>query len=84
VLGKPPLITERDLLLQSTNHTEAAQSFNFDLQDKTLKTVMNECKKNYIIKILEEVQWNQTEAAKVLDVQRTYVSKLIKDLQIKL
>jgi transcriptional regulator with GAF, ATPase, and Fis domain len=49
-----------------------------------LKTVMNECKKNYIIKILEEVQWNQTEAAKVLDVQRTYVSKLIKDLQIKL
>jgi Nif-specific regulatory protein len=84
VLGKPPLITERDLLLQSTNHTETQHFVNFDLQDKTLKTVMNECKKNYIIKILEEVQWNQTEAAKVLDVQRTYVSKLIKDLQIKL
>lgn len=84
VLGKPPLITERDLLLQSTNHTETQHFVNFDLQDKTLKTVMNECKKNYIIKILEEVQWNQTEAAKVLDVQRTYVSKLIKDLQITL
>lgn len=50
--------------------------------DKTLKTALNEFKKEYIKKILKEQNWNQTATARVLDVQRTYVSKLIADLGI--
>jgi Nif-specific regulatory protein len=32
--------------------------------------------------VLEENHWNQTEAAKVLGIQRTYLSRLIKELEI--
>ena len=82
VLGKPPLITEHDLRLQTTGKFDVSGLMISSAEDKTLKSVMNECKKRYIIKVLEEVQWNQTEAAKILGVQRTYVSKLMNDLEI--
>ena len=82
VLGKPPLITEDDLRLQTQTKSELSKNLNIDLVDKTLKSALNTFKKEYLTKILEETNWNQTEAAKILDVQRTYVSKLINDLQI--
>ena len=50
--------------------------------DKTLKTALNAFKKSYVTKILEENNWNQTETAKVLDVTRTYITKLMSDLNI--
>ena len=34
------------------------------------------------MKALEDNRWNQTETAKVLDIQRTYLSRLIKELDI--
>jgi Nif-specific regulatory protein len=34
------------------------------------------------MKALEDNHWNQTETAKVLDIQRTYLSRLIKELDI--
>lgn len=52
-------------------------------EDRTLKSAINRFKKRYIEKILLQTGWNQTEAAKVLDVQRTYVTKLIQELDIK-
>jgi Nif-specific regulatory protein len=32
--------------------------------------------------VLEENGWNQTETAKTLSIQRTYLSRLIKELEI--
>ena len=52
-------------------------------EDRTLKSAVNRFKKKYIEKILMQVGWNQTEASHVLDVQRTYVTKLIQELDIK-
>ena len=52
-------------------------------EDRTLKTALNQFKKEYITKILNETGWNQTAAAKILDIQRTYVSKLMVELGIK-
>ena len=51
--------------------------------DRSLKTAMTAFKRQYVRHILEEANWNQTEAAKILDVQRTYVSRLIMELQIR-
>lgn len=48
-----------------------------------LKDAVDQFKKNYITKILEENGWNQTKTARILGIQRTYVIKLIKELQIK-
>ena len=53
------------------------------IQDKSLKTAVNAFKKAYVTKILEENNWNQTKAAKVLGIQRTYVIRLMDELQIR-
>jgi len=52
-------------------------------KNQNLKTAVNVFKTNFIRKVLDENAWNQTEAAKALDIQRTYLSKLIKELNIK-
>jgi Nif-specific regulatory protein len=51
--------------------------------DRNLKKATNVFKANFIRKVLDENQWNQTETAKALDIQRTYLSRLIKDLKIR-
>ena len=51
--------------------------------DRTLKTMLTKFKKSYVIKILEETNWNQTEAGKILGIQRTYVSRLMNELEIR-
>ena len=51
--------------------------------DRSLKNAVNVFKKQYLEQILKETDWNQTETAKILKVQRTYVSKLIMELGIK-
>ncbi len=51
--------------------------------DKTMKTALDSFKRYYVIKILEENGNNQTQAAKVLGLQRTYVSRLLNELHIR-
>jgi Nif-specific regulatory protein len=84
VLGTPPAINVSDLRL----NTKKSPEDNFvtiaeDDEDKTLKTAINKFKKSYVTKILEQTSWNQTEAGKILGIQRTYVSRLINELGIK-
>jgi len=50
--------------------------------DRRLKTALNAFKANFIRKVLDENGWNQTETAKALDIQRTYLSRLVKELGI--
>jgi transcriptional regulator with GAF, ATPase, and Fis domain len=78
VIGKPPYIREEDLLLNIRTMPD-----NNNYADKSLKSVLNLFKKHYLQKILEENNWNQTLAAQVLDIQRTYLSRLVKELEIK-
>ena len=54
-----------------------------DEVDRSLKTAVNAFKKSYVTKILEENNWNQTKAAKILGIQRTYVIRLIDELHIR-
>lgn len=54
-----------------------------NMEDKNLKTAMDSFKREYVTKILEECSWNQTKTAKVLGIQRTYVIKLINELDIR-
>ncbi len=66
-----------DLIL-SVGDNSASEAYN----DKPLKEAVNLFKKHYIERTLENNAWKQTEAAKVLGVQRTYLSRLIKELEI--
>ena len=49
---------------------------------KSLKDSLLIFKRHFIRRALEDHDWNQTETAKVLDIQRTYLSRLIKELSI--
>ena len=51
--------------------------------DKSLKEAMNLFKKHFIRSALQAHGWQQTRTAQALGVQRTYLSKLIKDLNIE-
>jgi len=51
-------------------------------QGKPLKSAVSLFKKHYIVGVLEDHNWNQTRAARALGVQRTYLSRLIKELEI--
>ena len=67
-------IQKEDLFHQRGGETENS--------DRNLKAALNVFKANFIRKVLEENEWNRTEAAKSLDIQRTYLSRLIKELKI--
>jgi len=49
---------------------------------KTLRDAVNSFKKHFIRQSLEMNQWNQTKTARVLGIQRTYLSRLIGELGI--
>lgn len=63
--------------------TSEELEFSFEDEDKTLKTALNVFKRQYVLKILDECGWNQTKAGKMLGIQRTYVSRLMKELHIR-
>lgn len=81
VLGVPPVIQEKDLCLNIGKNYDS--DFNYEHDDLTLADAVYNYKKYYVNRILKQCDWNNTKAAKVLDVQRTYVSKLISELDIK-
>ena len=77
VISKDKYIKSDDLLIHSKG---AAVSAPFD--NKNLKNAITLFKKHFIRSALEENSWNQTETAKALDIQRTYLSRLLKELEI--
>lgn len=50
--------------------------------ERTLREALNIFKKHFITKALEANGWHQTRTAKALAIQRSYLSKLVKELGI--
>lgn len=82
IVGKPPVINNADLGLDDEKAVMHSV-IDSEVDDKTLKTAVDMFKKEYITKVLEENGWNQTKTAKILGIQRTYVIRLINELQIR-
>ncbi|MFA6508684.1 MAG: sigma 54-interacting transcriptional regulator [Treponemataceae bacterium] len=78
VIGKSRYIQAQDLLINK--HLGASSGAS--TESKNLKIALTVFKKHFIRKALEENSWNQTETAKSLDIQRTYLSRLLKELEI--
>ena len=77
VIGRGRLIESEDLFLKPPLAHVIPGDGN-----RNLKTAENIFRAHFIKQVLEENGWNQTEAAKALDIQRTYLSRLIKELEI--
>ena len=78
VISTNDYIKPADLILSGDARNEE-DAFN----GKTLKDATNLFKKHFIQQSLEESGWSQTNTAKILGIQRTYLSRLIKELDIK-
>lgn len=84
ILGEPPLIRANDLGLPFSAEEGLEHDANEAASngDRTLRTALSDFKRAYLTRLLRENGWNQTKVAKILDVQRTYVSRLINELKI--
>ncbi len=83
-------VVERAVVICENDRIEPANLILSNADDdadlyegKSLKEAVNLFKKHYIKSTLSESSWKQIEAAKSLGIQRTYLSKLIKDLEIE-
>jgi Nif-specific regulatory protein len=77
IISKGKLIGVEDLFLKP--HAPSVISSG---ENRNLKKAENIFRARFIKHILEENNWNQTETSKVLGIQRTYLSRLIKELNI--
>jgi Nif-specific regulatory protein len=76
IIGNTEWIHREDLFLNAgpAPQVQAGEG------SRDLKSAITVFKAHFIQKVLEKNNWNQTETAKVLDIQRTYLSRLIKEL----
>lgn len=77
VIGQPRVVTLHDLpeRITAAESTTFADSFSY-------REAMDATKRNVVLKALAETQGNRAAAAKLLGVQRSYLLKLIKSLNI--
>jgi Nif-specific regulatory protein len=78
VICTEDMIRVQDLILETSR-----LSSEDEYSGKQLKDAINLFKKHFIFRALEFHGWRQTETAKQLGIQRTYLSRLIKELSIK-
>ena len=79
VIGRNKLIEPEELFLKTGN----LELNNRETPNRNLKTAVNDFKTGFIRMVMEENAWNQTETSKALGIQRTYLSRLIKELKIE-
>jgi len=77
VICNDEYIEPRDLIL-----SPAGSADDGTYAGKKLKEAVNLFKRHYIQESLEMNGWSQTHTAKILGIQRTYLSRLIKELKI--
>lgn len=76
VICRDEYIRPQDLILSSN------RGQGDEYAAKSLKDAITLFKTHFLKKALEAHSWNQTETAKALGIQRTYLSRLIKELEI--
>ncbi|MDR2344167.1 MAG: sigma 54-interacting transcriptional regulator [Spirochaetaceae bacterium] len=63
---------------------DGSPAFRTDTESglRSLRAAMDAFKAHFIKEVLAEHGWNQTKAARALDIQRTYLAKMIRDFNI--
>lgn len=83
VVGKPPVVEASDICGADSGITDFQKTADTQKDSAMLKEAVDEFKKRHIVNVLENTNWNQTAAAKILGIQRTYLSRLMKELEIR-
>jgi len=77
VLTKSQIIQPDDLPFNLRSHEPEVPA-----QITTLEEAQREFKRRLIMRVLQQTGGNRTKAAQILNIQRTYLSRLIKELGI--
>lgn len=80
VIGNPPYVAPEDLFFGVRDFIPTPE---YSIKNRTLEDALKDFKKLYIEDMLRQNSWNRTLVAEILGIQRTYLSKLIKELNIK-
>jgi len=72
---------DQDLIEKLPDQTAAFKKYNI-LESQPLKRAKQNFEKDYIQKILDSMDWNITQAAEYLEIERTHLHKKIKILNI--
>jgi Nif-specific regulatory protein len=75
-------IEAEDLFIKTFSYNAPIPDLIGEDGSRNLKNAENAFRARFIRQVLEENNWNQTETAKALSIQRTYLSRLIKELDI--
>ena len=78
VFCKAQKLSEDDFQFFSVLPVEKDQKI---FEARPLKIAIDEFKREYIERLLEQNGGNQTKVAKILKIQRTYLSRLLKELK---
>jgi Nif-specific regulatory protein len=78
VITQGDWITPESFILQTISPNDEER-----YRGKSLKDAVNLFKAHFVKRTLEKNGWNQTIAAKELGIQRTYLSRLLKELNIQ-
>ena len=82
VVCKGEQIEAEDLFIKTFQFNAPISDLIGEDGSRNLKNAENTFRARFIKQVLEENSWNQTETAKALNIQRTYLSRLIKELDI--
>ncbi|MDR3181411.1 MAG: sigma 54-interacting transcriptional regulator [Planctomycetaceae bacterium] len=82
VLGNEPIILEQDLLLSKLDTTGDTMLPKQGTQEIFIPLSMDDMEKNHIIRTLEYVGWNKSQAAKQLGIERTTLDRKIRRFNI--
>jgi Nif-specific regulatory protein len=78
VISEEDTITPEALALTATPRGPGSAAY----EGQALRGAINIFKRQFIRNALERNGWNQTRTSKALDIQRTYLSRLLKELNI--
>ncbi len=83
-------VVERSVLISADQYIEASDlmlqsntGIKDQYEEKPLKEAVIQFKKHYLKNVLDRYKWNQTRTSKALGIQRTYLSKLLKELNLR-
>jgi Nif-specific regulatory protein len=83
--GKRGAIRARDLGIKAPKMGPPREDVTLDMGDgeEDLRGAVRRFKRAYVTRALDKTGWNQTKAAKNLRIQRSYLSRLLNELEIR-
>jgi two-component system nitrogen regulation response regulator NtrX len=86
IFGTEPLLPEQlpsSVLHDESRHETGLVRLSETAAPLTLREFKEQCEKEYIESVLRRTNWNFTAAAKLLDIQRTYLHRKVAALKIE-